>query len=111
MKTAISYGGNCSKDASAPGTLDAKSGGDGDIVPRYGKNSGGFITVLGVNYNYGGGGASGASNTNLTVGGGNPGVNGVGATTRSTTVTTGQSATTIGSGGGGACCIAIIYRI
>ena len=95
-------GGTCSKDESAPGTLIAKSGGNGGGVESSGTNSDGIITVLGINYNYGGGGASGTDSTSTTSGGGKAGANGVGATTRSTTTSTGQSATTIGSGAGGA---------
>ena len=95
-------GGTCSKDASAPGTLTAKSGGNGGGVGSSGTNSGGIITVLGINYNYGGGGAGGTDTTSTTSGGGKAGANGIGATTRSTTTSTGQSATTVGSGAGGA---------
>jgi hypothetical protein len=67
-----------------------------------GENSSGIITVLGVNYNYGGGGAPGwgsaVSSTNNR--GGKAGANGVGGSGPHNQLT-GQSATTQGSGGGG----------
>jgi hypothetical protein len=105
--TTTANGGTCTLDTNAPGTLISKNGGNGAGVTSqgyagYGTNSDGIITVLGIDYIYGGGGSSG---TNFYNGdnlyGGLPGKDGIGATSVSTSQSAGTAATTIGSGGGG----------
>ena len=101
-----SRGGVFTKTGSSTGTITAaQTGGAGGSVSKDGNggnggNSSGTITVLDNNYNYGGGGKAGGTNTNGT--GGNPGANGVGGTTINGT-NHGESAITPGSGGGGGC--------
>jgi hypothetical protein len=84
---------------STGGTITTRTGGNGGSGSAgNGGNSSGSITVLGIDYNYGGGGRAGSDNTNRT--GGNPGVSGSGATASNGT-NHGENATTPGSGGGG----------
>jgi hypothetical protein len=84
--------------SNGPGTFVSFTGGRGGIIGNpSGENSSGSITVLGVTYNFGGGGRAGTTNPNL---GGNAGVNGIGGT-GITATKNGDSGTTPGSGGGG----------
>lgn len=106
--TVTANGGTCTLDVNASGTLISRNGGNGAGVTNNGyagsgTNSDGIITVLGINYIYGGGGSSGTNFYNgSNIYGGLPGENGIGASTVSSTTSAGTSATTIGSGGGGA---------
>jgi hypothetical protein len=81
--------GSCSKSGAAPGTLTARTGGAGQA------NSSGSFVVMGITYNYGGGGRLGGTN------GGLAGLNGIAGGTGNTGTKVGQNATGKGSGGGG----------
>jgi hypothetical protein len=82
------------------GTFISRTGGTGgNFSNSDGENSSGPISVLGVSYNYGGGGES-ATTIGSTSFGGRAGANGVGGS-GTTTTGAGASATTPGSGGGG----------
>lgn len=100
------YGGTCVTVGTLQnaGALTARSGGDGapgsyPLTTKNGSNSSGpIISVLGIRYNYGGGGASGGDG----LVGGNPGNNGLGGIGGTSGSGWGWNATTPGSGGGGA---------
>lgn len=90
--------GTCSKTGAASGTLTSRTGGNGGVVGANGSNSSGLITVLGIDYNYGGGGKGGMYDSPYY--GGNAGSSGNGGIGNQTSKN-GQSASTRGSGGGG----------
>lgn len=85
------------------GTLVSLTGGTGGAEgDPNGTNSSGSITVLGVTYNYGGGGRAGnGTSASANNKGGMPGADGVGGTGITSTIN-GGDASTPGSGGGGA---------
>jgi hypothetical protein len=90
--------GTCSNTGN--GTLTLRTGGTGGAKnDTSGTNSSGSITVLGVTYNYSGGGACSAN-----LNGGKSGKNGIGGSGTTTTIDgeNGTSATPGGGGGGGA---------
>ena len=95
--------GSFTKTGAASGTITQRTGGNGGLIVwnsgiMLDDGDGGEITVLGIHYNYGGGGKAGSDTENRS--GGNPGVDGVGGTT-TIRANNGGSATTPGSGGGG----------
>jgi len=83
-------------------TFVSRTGGTGGTIgDPNGENSSGSITVLGVTYNYSGGGRAGTGTfSNANNKGGNAGLNGVGGTGTTATIN-GETASTPGSGGGG----------
>jgi hypothetical protein len=88
--------GGCTNNGT--GTLVSRTGGLGGGISTNtsGGSSSGSITVLGVSYNYGGGGGSGFIN------GGAAGKNGIGGSSNAASGMSGEDASTPASGGGGA---------